>query len=84
VVKNKTYTLEYQELENFIIYRLNQIEHGKLKGFCEKNGLSPQEVSRFRNRNLPNTRPFFLQNILKALGYGDIVITTKIFYQFKG
>jgi len=84
VSKSKTFTLEYKELENFIIDKLNQIERGKLKDFCEKNDLSPQEVSRFRNRNLPNTRPFFLQNILKALGYKNIVITTKIIYQFKG
>lgn len=80
----KLYTLEYEELETFLIKKLDAIPHGDLKIFCEKNDLSASEVSRFRNRNLPTTRPFFLQDILKAFGFKDITLTTQVIFKFKG
>lgn len=78
----KKFCKDYDELEDFLIKELSNLSHGELKPFCEKNNLSQSEISRFRQRNLPTTRPFFLQEILTALGYTNIEIKPKVFYYF--
>lgn len=76
------YQMEYQELESFLIEELEKFSHGELKPFCEKHNLSYKELSRFRKKKMPTTRPFFLQDILKALGYEEITMQQKMFFGF--
>lgn len=76
------YYKDYEELEAFLIEELDKFSHGQLKPFCLKNNLPVSEVYRFRNRKLPTTRPFFLQEILTALGYSKIEVQPKIFFHF--
>lgn len=76
------YQMEYQELESFLIEELSKFSHGQLKPFCVKHGLPEKEVSRFRKKKLPTTRPYFLQEILKALGYTEITMRQNVFFHF--
>ncbi len=80
---SQNFLMEYSDLEDFLIKELDKFDHGKLKPWCEKHDLSASEISRFRNRNLPTTRPFFMQDILKALGYTEVKVETKVYFRFK-
>ena len=76
------YHKSYEELEEFLIQKINEIPHGTLKDWCEKHESSAAEVSRFRNRNLKTTRPFFLKDMLEAFGYAKVKVKTITTFEF--
>jgi hypothetical protein len=77
------FNMEYEEFQKFLINELNtRFNRGELRPWCDQNGLSLTEICRFKSRKLPTTRPFFLQNILTALGYTDINIQHKTIFKF--
>lgn len=82
-MNEERFCMEYKELEDFLISELKKLEKGQLSGWCKDHGFPRAEVSRFRSRKLRTTRPFFMQDLLKAFGYSDIEIIPKTYFHFK-
>lgn len=77
------YMKEYKEVEEFIIAKLKDLPRGGLARLSREFDLPENELSRFKNRKLRTTRPFFIKNILKALGYSNIQVTTTVYYKYE-
>lgn len=77
------YIKEYKEVEDFIIEKLKALPRGGLAKLSRDFDLPENELSRFKNRKLQTTRPFFLKNILEALGYSNIQVTTTVYYKYE-
>ena len=71
---DKLKVLEYKELEEFLIEKLNEMQRGSLRNWCNEHSLPLSEVSRFKNRNLNEARPIFIKDLLEAFGYKNVKI----------
>ncbi len=79
----ESFDKEYAEVEDFLIEQLSKIRRGGLREWCKRHNFPLPEISRFKNRNLKTTRPYFMKRMLEAFGYEDVEITTTTVFNFR-
>lgn len=73
----------YDEVEKLVISELVKFKHGEIIQWCKKYNFPQAEIARLKHGKLKSQRPFFLKEILEALGYTDINVSKVTYIEYE-